>query len=149
MRSTTRRYVRKAQRSGINVREGSEAGLPLLQRLLDETAERQGFSAYSEAYHRRMWRAFAPGGHARMLIAGHEGAALSCALLIAYGDTVIYKVGAWAGGTSTLRPNELLHWTGMRWARDAGYRFYDFEGVARAAVEALPPGVRCLRTSTA
>jgi lipid II:glycine glycyltransferase (peptidoglycan interpeptide bridge formation enzyme) len=140
MRATTRRYVRKAERNGVVVRDGIEADLPILQSLLEATAQRQGFSAYSAAYHRRMWQSFAPGGHVRLLIAEHEGIVLSCALLIAFGDSVIYKVGAWKGTTSTLRPNELLHWTAMRWARDQGHEYYDFEGIGADAAAALRAG---------
>ncbi len=140
MRPSTRRNVRRAQRDGIVVREGGEADLPLLQELLEATAARQGFSAYGARYHERMWRGFQSTGHARLLVAEHEGRALSCALVIAFGDSAIYKVGAWRGEASTLRPNDLVQWTAMRWARDRGHDYYDFEGISADALAALRAG---------
>jgi lipid II:glycine glycyltransferase (peptidoglycan interpeptide bridge formation enzyme) len=52
--------------------------------------------------------------------------------VIAFGDTVSYKRGAWSGDQGQRHPNELLHWTAMRWAKQQGYRYYDFEGIDTA-----------------
>src|SRR5215471_14882824 len=54
-------------------------------------------------------------------------------------------MGGWSGTSKDLHPNELLHWTGIDWARSRGYRYYDFDDItllaARAilAAEKLPP----------
>jgi lipid II:glycine glycyltransferase (peptidoglycan interpeptide bridge formation enzyme) len=144
MRSTTRRRVRQAEKHGIVVRDGDAADLPSLQELLEATGRRQGFRPYPAEYHRRLWEAFASRGQARLLISEHEGVPLSMAFLVAFGDTVIYKIGAWGGRKgSPPGPNELMHWTAIRWAHDAGFKYYDFDGipvdVARHVVEGGPP----------
>ena len=128
MRSTTRRHVRTAIKKGAEVRVGGRDDLGVLQSLLDATAARQGFAPYPTEYYQRLWDAFGDSGHARLLIVEHEGAPVSASLLIAFGDTVIYKIGAWGGGNAR-GTNELMHYAGMRWARDAGFRYYDFEGI--------------------
>jgi peptidoglycan pentaglycine glycine transferase (the first glycine) len=144
MRSTARRRVRQAEKCGVVVRDGDADDLPVLQRLLEATGRRQGFDPYPAEYHRRLWEAFAPRGQARLFVAEHEGIALSMAFLIAFGDTVIYKIGAWSGSKgSPPGPNELMHWTAIRWAHDAGYRYYDFDGipvdVARRVIDGGDP----------
>jgi len=53
-----------------------------------------------------------------LLLADYKGEILSSILLLAFGDTVSYKMGGWSGERRDVRPNELLHWTAMRWARD-------------------------------
>jgi peptidoglycan pentaglycine glycine transferase (the first glycine) len=128
MRSTARRHLRTALKRGAVVRVGGKDDLGVLQSLLEATAARQGFDPYPAAYYERLWDAFGTTGQARLLIVEHEGTPMSAGLLIAFGDTVLYKIGAWGGG-SVPGTNELMHHTAMCWARDQGYRFYDFEGI--------------------
>jgi lipid II:glycine glycyltransferase (peptidoglycan interpeptide bridge formation enzyme) len=70
-----------------------------------------------------------PDGHARIFVAEHAGEPVSAALVVAFGDRVSLKRAAWSAADRSLRPNELLHWHVMRWARQAGYARYDLEGV--------------------
>lgn len=141
MRSTARRHVRGALKHGVVVRSGGVDDLGVLQTLLEATAERQGFDPYPAAYYRRLWNAFGTTGQARLLIVEHDGMPISAGLLIALGDTVIYKIGAW-GGNSVPGANELMHYTGMCWAREQGFRHYDFDGipidVARTVLDGGP-----------
>jgi peptidoglycan pentaglycine glycine transferase (the first glycine) len=141
LRSTTRRRVRQAQKKGIVVRRGGAEDLPLLQSLLEATAARQGFDPYPGHYYRRLWESFAPAGQAWLQLAEHEGTALSASLLIAYGDTVLYKIGAWGGEKgSPPGANELMHWTGMTRARAEGFAYYDFEGIPIDVARAVQGG---------
>ncbi len=141
MRATTRRRLRQAVRSDVTVRAGGAADLPILQQLLEVTAVRQGFTAYSAQYQESMWRAF--GGErdaSRLLVAERAGRPLACALLLGIGDTLVYKLGAWDAGSGDGRPNELIHWTAMRWGRDHGFARYDFDGIGLAAARAVQSG---------
>ena len=66
-------------------------------------------------------------------------------LLIGFGGTVVYKMEGWSGTSKDVHPNELLHWTGIDWARGRGYRYYDFDDISLRAArtvlagEELPP----------
>jgi lipid II:glycine glycyltransferase (peptidoglycan interpeptide bridge formation enzyme) len=138
LRATTRRRVRQARKHGVTVRNGGADDLPVLQKVLEATAQRQGFAPYPADYYRRLWAAFGTAGQARLLIAEHEGVPLSAMLLIAFGDTVLYKIGGWADVEgSPPGANELMHWTGINWAHDAGYRYYDFEGISVEVAQAV------------
>jgi lipid II:glycine glycyltransferase (peptidoglycan interpeptide bridge formation enzyme) len=143
MRRNARTNIRKAERLGVRIREGGEADLPVLEQLIEATARRQGFASYPQGYYQQIWRAFVAQGHARLLVAEHDGRVLSSNLLIALGDSVVYKAGGWSGARGNIRPNELLHWTGMKWARERGHRWYDFGGVgpalSRAVLAGTPP----------
>lgn len=150
MRETTRRNVRKARQLDVTVREGSQADFPLFWGLLTATALRQDFSLYPSQYYEEIWRAFAAHGDAVLLKAEHRDGVLAMHLLIGLGDTVVYKMGGWSGAGKDLHPNELLHWTGIEWARRSGYRYYDFDDislpVARAVLarEDMPPAASSL-----
>lgn len=140
MKSKTRYNIRLAGRKGINVRQGNAADLPVFYRLLQATARRQGFHEYGLPYFERLQEIFGPSSHFQLFVAEYEGRALSAALLIAFGDTVVYKKGGWSGEEGARHPNELLHWTAMKWARDAGYRYYDFDGINEIAARGLLNG---------
>lgn len=129
MKSKTRYNVRLSQRKGITVREGTAEDLPTFYRLLIATGERQRFTPNSEEYFAHMMRILEPHNHFKLFFAEYEGEAVSGLLAIPFGDTVIYKRGAWAGAHGEKRPNEALHWATIQWAKGQGYRYYDFEGI--------------------
>jgi len=135
MRARSRTYIRQAQRRGLVVREGSEDELSIFCDLVEALSRRKGYAPYPRHYYEQIWRSFP--GRARLLLAEYEGDILSSILLLAFGDTVSFKMGGWSGGHRGVRPNELLHWAGMQWARDQGYRYYDLEGINTAVGEAI------------
>ena len=127
--------------AGLAVRTGRADDLPVLQAVIEATAQRQGFDPYPADYYRRLWAVFGASGQARLLIAEHKGVPLSAMLLIAFGSTVIYKIGGWADVEgSPPGANELMHWTGIAWEHDAGYRHYDFEGIPVGVAQEVATG---------
>jgi peptidoglycan pentaglycine glycine transferase (the first glycine) len=129
MRPTARRNIRQAQRRGVMVRSGSGADLDAFIAVVDETSRRQRFNPYPAAYYREIWNQFGADGHAHLLLGECDGQVLAAVLVIGWGDTALYKMGGWTGQRRDLRPNELMHWHGVQWARDRGYAFYDLEGI--------------------
>lgn len=140
MKSKTRYNVRKGQRSGVEVRVGTAADIPRLHTLLSSTAERQGFVAPSVEYLTEMWQRLAPLGRVSTFLADVEGETVAGILVTALGDTATYKRGAWDGRHGNAHPNEVLHWEAMRWARDSGFAWYDFDGIEREVAETLMAG---------
>jgi lipid II:glycine glycyltransferase (peptidoglycan interpeptide bridge formation enzyme) len=138
MRAGTRSNIRKAMRKGIVVREAGAGGLVAFGELLASTSGRQNFAAYPVDYYSTILRQF--GDRAELLLAERNGQACSGAVIIGYGDTVVYKMGAWLGERSALHPNELMHWRAMQWARVRGYRYYDLEGISEIAARAILAG---------
>lgn len=143
MRSATRQKIGKAQRKGVTVREAGAAGLASFGRVLAATGRRQGFSPYPVDYYGEILRRFGDGQRAALLLAEYRGQALAGAVIVGYGDTAVYKMGGWSGEHPQVRPNELLHWHAIQWARDRGYAYYDLDGIspptARALLAGQPP----------
>ncbi len=100
-----------------------------------------------------MWAAFEPDGHLALLLIEREGKTLAGMLGIGFGDTFTNKLSVWSGEFGSDRPNEALQWCAIRWARSAGYRYYDFEGIALSGAlalaigDGLPDGLRDTVTS--
>lgn len=140
MRSGSRANVRKALRRGVTVRSGGEGDFAAFGALLEATGRRQAFDPYPVAYFRRMWEIFGRDGRSELVLAEHEGRLLSGLLVVGFGDTAAFKIGGWSGEQPQLRPNELAHWTAMRWAHERGYRWYDLEGFPPEVERALARG---------
>lgn len=140
MRETTRRNIRRGQKKGIVVREGAERDLPIFHHLLTSTAHRQDFSPYDEEYFDNMWRILRPHGYICLLIAEYEGEPVSAHLLVPFRDTVIVKKVGWSGLHGDLRPNDVLYWESIMWARANGYRYCDLEGIELKAARVLLRG---------
>jgi lipid II:glycine glycyltransferase (peptidoglycan interpeptide bridge formation enzyme) len=140
MRTNTRRNIRRGLRSGVVVRSGDGADITMLHELVRATAQRQGFAPYPERYYQAMWDLFSRRGQAHLLVAEQAGMPLSAVLLIAFRHTVLYKIGGWSGEARETRPNELLHWEAIEWAKRAGHLWYDLEGIDLSAARAVVDG---------
>ena len=140
MRSGTRANIRKAQRRGATTRTAGTEDFQAFSGLVLASGRRQGFVPYPLAYYRRMLEAFATGADATLVLCEHEERLVSSLLVVAFGDSAIYKMGGWVGGELSVRPNELMHWTAMQWARERGYRRYDFDGMPPQAARAALAG---------
>lgn len=135
-----RSNIRKSERRGVSVRAAGEDDVPTFAALVAATARRQGFPPYPLEYYHAIWRAFAPEGRARLLLAELDGEPLAGVLAIGFADTVIYKMGAWGGARTGVHPNELAHWAAITWAHECGYRYYDFDGIDERAARAIVAG---------
>lgn len=148
MKSKTRYNIRKGMRSPLTVRVATSADLPRFSELLAGTARRQGFVPDSLATITELFHTLSEEGAIEILLAEVESRPVAGIMTVRYGDRVVYKRGAWGGTHGSMHPNERLHWEAMRRAREAGFRYYDFDGiepdVARKvrAGEDLPPDAR-------
>lgn len=132
MHSDARRCLRRAQRAGVTMREGTAADVDLFYRLLAVTSQRQGFAIHSADFYHHVWQVGAPHGKVRLFFAELAGEPLSTEFALCFGDTVYgFKAGR-SGRHERARPNELLKWEVFNWAKAHGYRRYDFVGVDSA-----------------
>lgn len=138
MKSKTRYNIRLGQRSGVTVRVGERPDIGVFHEMLRLTAERQGFVANSLSYLEHVFDTL--GLDCRVFIAEFEGRPLAGMLALTFGDTVVYKRGAWSGEEGKKRPNEVMHWEAISWAMEHGYRFYDFDGIEPDVATAVLAG---------
>jgi lipid II:glycine glycyltransferase (peptidoglycan interpeptide bridge formation enzyme) len=142
MKRKTRRNVRQSGHSGLQIRRGSEEDLDAFYELSAATADRKGFMEYPKSYFKDMWKIFGPAGHLQLFIAEKDGRAVSATLRTAFGGSVVCKKRGWSGEFGDLRPNEAVEWAGIQWAKQAGYRYYDFEGIPLSIAESIMRGER-------
>jgi lipid II:glycine glycyltransferase (peptidoglycan interpeptide bridge formation enzyme) len=142
MKRQTRQNIRRGEQKGIQVREGQESDLPAFHRLYAATNERYGTQPYSERYFTEMWHILEPHGFLKLFLAIHDSEPVSALLAIPFGDTVVASKLGWSGLYGDSRPNEVLFWEAIKWAKARGYRVFDFEGInvegAKAVLEGRP-----------
>lgn len=129
-KSQTRYNIRLSDRKGMAIREGTVADLPTFCALAQMTGERQDFIAPPADFFHRLWQLLEPAGHLKLFVAEYEGETIAAQLAIPFGDTVFNKLTVWSGAQGKRKPNESLLWGAIQWAKNRGYRYYDFGGLS-------------------
>lgn len=123
--------VKRGERNGVTVREGTSAtDFELLERMLLATQERKKFTYHSATYYRTLWQAF--GDAARLLVAQHEGRDVAAALVIGWRNFGSYLVAGSTGAALDLRAVHVLQWHAIGWAHERGVKTWDLGGMADA-----------------
>jgi lipid II:glycine glycyltransferase (peptidoglycan interpeptide bridge formation enzyme) len=135
MRKSTRANVRRGLSRGLVARRGGADDLDTLLHLERMLATRKGFPSASASRYRTLWRSLEADDRGLLfLVEDEDGSAISAQLAVRVGDTLYSHMMAWSGEQANRKPNELLDWTAMMWARGAGCRYYDFEGIGAPPV---------------
>lgn len=140
MKRQTRQNIRRGEQRGIEVSEGYESDLHNFHRLYAATSERHGTRPYPLQYFVQMWPILQPSGYLKLFLATCDGEPVSALLTIPFGDTVVASKLGWSGLYGDCRPNEVLFWEVMKWARAHGYRFFDLEGIDVEGAKAIVAG---------
>lgn len=130
--SAKHRYnVRLAERKGVRIRRAtSEEDMAPFYRLLQVTAERDGFGIRTYPYYQAIWREMAAPGIAHLFLAEHDADLLAGALIFTLGQRAWYVYGASGNHQRNLMPNYALHWQIMMWLRERGFQIYDMRGIS-------------------
>jgi lipid II:glycine glycyltransferase (peptidoglycan interpeptide bridge formation enzyme) len=127
-----RRNVRKAEKAGVVVREGTRDDLAAFHPVYVETAARDGFTPRGLPYFERMWDALnsrVP-GRLRLYVAEHAGHVAAATIMVTVGEHAWYSYGASTTADRDVRPSNALQWRMMQDAHAAGCSVYDLRGIA-------------------
>jgi len=129
MRKTTRYNIGYSAGKGVVVREGTAADLDAFYRLLEFTARRAGFGIRSWEYHRQEWNTLAGQGYVKLLLAQFDGRILAMRMPAVFGDRAATLHSGSSDAHMKLKPNELLMWESLKWAKAQGCTTYDMWGI--------------------
>lgn len=122
--------IKRAERSGVQVRVGATDDLPAFYAIMQATGARASFGIHSEDYYKTAWELFHP--HSRLLLAELNGAVVAAHMVFADAQRGLYLYsGADEAGLKS-GANHLLEWQAIRWAREIGCRGYDLWGIPDA-----------------
>ncbi len=140
LKRQTYQNIRRGEREGIQVREGSHADLSTFFALHQATSKRQGFVPYPLEYFEELWQLFRSQDRLSLIVAENKGEPVSSLLLIGFRDTVFAYTLGWSGLYSNLRPNHALFWGAIQWAEKNRYKYFDFGGVDALGAQAVLSG---------
>ncbi|MHB1008846.1 MAG: lipid II:glycine glycyltransferase FemX [Propionibacteriaceae bacterium] len=131
MNQLWRRNIKKADKAGVEVTQGSREDLPAFHALYLETAARDGFRGRPLSYFETMWdalRAEDP-DRIRLYLARHEGDLVAATTWIRVGTHAWYSYGASSNAKRDVRGSNAVQWRMITDALDAGATVYDLRGI--------------------
>jgi CelD/BcsL family acetyltransferase involved in cellulose biosynthesis len=142
LRKSRRRATRRAESAGVEIRQGSVDDLDLFAELHAASALAQGFHGQPVEAIRRQWGELSRLGAIFLFVAELNGEAVAADLLMADGDRVVDKLTGWSATTEAraARPNSLLNWHLIKWAKAQGFRHLDFGGLQLDIAKRLRDG---------
>lgn len=130
MRQRLRRALRKAEKAGIEVETSDDpASIHEFYQIQLETAQRQHFVPFGEAFWRKQFEAFAETGNVLLYTARYKGEVLAQNFIVFYGQEASYHYGVSTELGTRLSGAPLLHMAAMREARRRGCTRYNFWGI--------------------
>ncbi len=126
-----RRNIKKADKLGVEVRQGDAVDLAAFHEIYVETAHRDQFTPRGLAYFQRMWKALSAEDpdRIRLYLAMHEGTCHAATILVRVNRHCWYSYGASTTAGRDLRPSNAIQWQMIRDARAAGAETYDMRGI--------------------
>jgi len=129
-----RRNIRKAEKEGVVVRQGTISDLEIFHACYLETAKRDQFTPRSLEYFQTMWTAMREEAIERisLLIASHpdhEGA-IAATTMTRVGNHAWYSYGASTTAARDLRPSNAVQWEMLKLAMRDGAETYDMRGIS-------------------
>ena len=127
--SKRRNMIRKAERSGVRVVEGSVADVDrFYDRLMRPTNAKAGIPLHPKDYYTKLLRQFGGTGMLKLFFAECEGETLAAILVVLNRWVAHYWIGAKADDVENLGQGELLQWHAIQFAKQQGSKYYDLCG---------------------
>jgi peptidoglycan pentaglycine glycine transferase (the first glycine) len=145
MRKRTREYIKYSFRQGVNVRCGNRDDISKFYDIMRITHRRGKFALRFRDYYEQEWETFAKIKQASFFMAVYQDRLLATHMSYGFGEHAAYFHGGSLNDYSELRPNYLLIWEAIKWAKSRGCRTYDLWGipdeVGRVVAEGKKPPV--------
>lgn len=125
---SARRAIRKAQENGVVVRLAEcQEDLRMFYELhLAVRKYKYQLLAQPYRFFENIWQQFMEGESGVLMLADYQGETIGGVLFLEWKDGLYYKFNASNPDRLGLRPNDLLIWTGIQYAKAKGYTHLDF-----------------------
>jgi hypothetical protein len=127
MRDSTRRNIKKAQKSGVRVEITTSLGaMTIFYRLHCITRKFHGLPPQPLAFFRNIHEYIISENLGLIILAFYKEKCISGALFFHFNDQAFYKYGASDRNYQELRASNLVMWEAINWYSERGYRTFCF-----------------------
>ncbi|MGB6165741.1 MAG: GNAT family N-acetyltransferase [Pseudonocardiaceae bacterium] len=132
-------WTNRWESRGVTVRAGDERDIPLLAELMASSAQHQGYTPLPLDYMTALYRELAATGHAVLYVGEVDGAPVAADLMTGCGDMVRGRLSGFdrSGEAMRLSVPAAIRWEMIKWAKERGYRWFDFGGLRPETLTAL------------
>jgi lipid II:glycine glycyltransferase (peptidoglycan interpeptide bridge formation enzyme) len=124
--STHRRNIKIAEKSGIQIRQGSsEQHLREFYRLHLMTRQRQGMPTQPWRFFKLLGKLLLEKDLGFIILAYQGEECVAASVFLKWKKTLMYKYGASTPTSLQYRPNNLVMWTAIRWGCENGFTVFD------------------------
>jgi CelD/BcsL family acetyltransferase involved in cellulose biosynthesis len=123
-----RRAIRKAQRDGVVVQiaERSDELRAFFELHLRIRKYKYHLLVQPYAFFENIWRNFIEMKNGLLLVSTYKEKIIASVMFLEFEDTIYYKFNASSDEHLFHRPNDLLIWEGIKYAKSKGYDYMDF-----------------------
>ena len=131
MNQQWRRNIKKADKAGVVVAQGTTEDLPAFHALYAHTAERDHFTPRPLTYFRTMFEALLAEepDRIRLYLAHHEGDLVAATVWVKVGGHTWYSYGASSTEKRDVRGSNAVQWRMIQDSLAAGAHVYDLRGI--------------------
>jgi lipid II:glycine glycyltransferase (peptidoglycan interpeptide bridge formation enzyme) len=140
LNKTTRYNIRYSARNGVEIREATEADFDTFYELLVYTGRRGEFSVRSKTYYHEQWKSLEAKAQVKLFLATYNGVVLAARMAASFGEKAATLHSGSFDKHMNLKPNELLMYTCMQWAKSQGCTLYDVWGIPKEVGEHVYKG---------
>ncbi|MBM4401780.1 MAG: peptidoglycan bridge formation glycyltransferase FemA/FemB family protein, partial [Candidatus Cloacimonetes bacterium] len=139
MRKATRYEIRRGQREDIKIRPSNNPkDAQTLFDLQTKTAQRKGFIPFDLNFLSQLLEVFAPDNQVEIFFSSEQEKVLAAALIIFYGKTAYYYVGASLPKEQKVPHTPFLLWRAILQAKERNLTYFNFMGIAPKDVRNHP-----------
>jgi len=129
MDKSVRNAIRKAEKSGVRVMmDDSRNFVEDTYRIHLDNMKKLGTPPHSKSFFDAMWRRLQSKGLLRNYTAKYDGKTISAITVFPHRESVRWGTGVALTDYRRFNPISLLLWEAVKWAKQQGYRTFDFGG---------------------
>ena len=128
MKQKGRYNIKIAEKHGVKINESSD--VEAYFKILEQTLARDKFSGHEQNFYKKILEILGKENHSKMYLAEYKNEIIAGMILTYFKDTAIYYYGASSNKYREVMAPYLLQWTAIKDAKERGYKYYDFLGVA-------------------
>jgi lipid II:glycine glycyltransferase (peptidoglycan interpeptide bridge formation enzyme) len=138
-----RKNIKSGLKHTFDARVGTREDIPMFLDLINKTCQRRNTNPLVDSvdYFYSVWDAFSPRNQVMLHLADVNGKTICGTFCYTFGDTFCADLWGWNGEHSKEKISETYFWHLIRWAKNNGFKKFDFVHLDKKAAHAIESGL--------